>query len=337
MLYLKIHNQVTLTHEQLLLTYDYHRPCHSDHPQRRLRDVGNGNCVGAQSALAAVERGRPHGRRPGAALANKPAHFLSTVQFGITVISILSGALGEATLHDEVAESLSSRIAWLQPYADRLAFWMPVTGIAVFSLILGELVPKRLALLNPEGIASVMARPMEIISAIAFPLVRLMSFVTDLVLWLLGVRASVQPPVTEEEINVLMQQGAEAGVFEKHEQALVSRIFQLDNQSIRNVMTPRGDIVYFDLNDSFETNRQKLLRSGHSRFLICKGGLGEVVGVLRAKSVLDASLAFNLLDFASDAVKPLYVPETLTVIELLEAFKKHRQHLALVIDEHGEI
>jgi len=226
------------------------------------------------------------------ALANKPAHFLSTVQFGITVISILSGAMGEATLHEQVAESLS-RIAWLQPYADRLAFWIPVTGIAAFSLILGELVPKRLALLNPEGIASVMARPMEIISAIAFPLVRLMSFVTELVLRLLGVRAPVQPPVTEEEINVLMQQGAEAGVFEKHEQALVSRIFQLDNQSIRNVMTPRGDIVYFDLNDSFETNRQKLLRSGHSRFLICRDGLEEVVGILRAKSVLDASLAFN--------------------------------------------
>ena len=304
----------------------------------------SGVFVMSEMAIVSARKARlqqwSEGGRTGAgralALANKPAHFLSTVQFGITVISILSGAMGEATLHDEVAESLS-RIAWLQPYADRLAFWIPVTGIAVFSLILGELVPKRLALLNPEGIASVMARPMEIISAIAFPLVRLMSFVTDLVLWLLGVRASVQPPVTEEEINVLMQQGAEAGVFEKHEQALVSRIFQLDNQSIRNVMTPRGDIVYFDLNDSFETNRQKLLRSGHSRFLICKGGLGEVVGVLRAKSVLDASLAFKPLDFASDAVKPLYVPETLTVIELLEAFKKHRQHLALVIDEHGEI
>lgn len=270
------------------------------------------------------------------ALANKPANFLSTVQFGITVISILSGALGEATLSEQVAESLS-QIAWLRPYAERLAFWIPVTGITVFSLILGELVPKRLALLNPEVIASAMARPMEIISAIAFPLVRLMNFFTDMVLWMLGVRASVHPPITEEEINVLMAQGAEAGVFEKHEQALVSRIFRLDDQSIRSVMTPRGDIVNIDLNDSFETNRQKLLRSGHSRFLICKGGLGEVVGVLRAKSVLDAFLEGKPFDFASDAVKPLYVPETLTVIELLGAFKKHRQHLGLVIDEYGEL
>jgi putative hemolysin len=270
------------------------------------------------------------------ALANKPANFLSTVQFGITVISILSGAMGEATLSEQVAENLS-QIAWLRPYADRLAFWIPVTGIAVFSLILGELVPKRLALLNPEGIASAMARPMEVISAIAFPLVRLISFVTDLVLWMLGVREPVHTPITEEEINVLMEQGIEDGVFEQHEQALVSRIFRMDDQSIRSVMTPRGDIVYFDLNDSFETNRQKLLRSVHTRFLICKGGLGEVVGMLRAKSVLDAFIEGKPFDFASDAVKPLYVPETLTMIELLEAFKKHRQHLALVIDEYGEL
>ena len=270
------------------------------------------------------------------ALANKPANFLSTVQLGITVISVLSGAMGEATLSEQVAASLS-QIAWLQPYADRVAFWIPVTGIAMFSLILGELVPKRLALLNPEGIASAMARPMEVISAIAFPLVWLMSFVTDRVLWILGVRAPVHPPITEEEINVLMEQGAEAGVFEKHEQALVSRIFRLDDQSIRSVMTPRSDIVYFNLNDSFETNRQKLLHSGHSRFLICKGGLGEVVGVLRAKSVLDAFLEGKPFDFASDTDKPLYVPETLTMIELLEIFKKHRQHLALVIDEYGEL
>jgi putative hemolysin len=178
---------------------------------------------------------------------------------------------------------------------------------------------------------------MEVISAIAFPVVRLMTLISDLVLWLLRVRAPAHPPVTEEEINVLMEQGAEAGVFEKHEQALVSRIFRLDDQWIKSVMTPRGDIVYFDLNDTFETNREKLLRSGHSRFLICKGGLGEVVGLLRAKSVLDAFLEGKSFDFASDAAKPLYVPETLTMIELLETFKKHRQHLALVIDEYGEI
>ena len=280
------------------------------------------------------ERGRKGADRA-LALANKPANFLSTVQFGITIISILCGAMGESTLSEQVADELSN-ITWLKPYADRLAFWVPVTGIAIFSLILGELVPKRLALLNPEAIASAIARPMEIISVVAFPIVRLTSFVTDRVLWLIGVRTPLHPPITEEEINILMQQGAEAGVFEKHEQALVSRIFRLDDQPIKSIMTPRGDIVYFDLTDSFETNRQKLLNSGHSRFLICKNGLSETIGVLRAKSVLDALLQGESFDFTSDAVKPLYVPETLKLMELLEAFKKHRQHLSLVIDEYGE-
>ena len=126
-------------------------------------------------------------------------------------------------------------------------------------------------------------------------------------------------------------------MFEKHEQALVSRIFRLDDQLIRSVMTPRGDIVYFDLNDSFETNRQKLCAASTRGSLSARVGFGEVVGVIRAKSVLDALLEGKPFDFASDAVKPLYVPETLTMIELLEAFKKHRQHLALVIDEYGEL
>lgn len=270
------------------------------------------------------------------ALANAPSHFLSTTQIGITVISILCGAIGEATVSKSLAENLSV-IAWLRPYADGLAFWIVVVGIAVFSLILGELVPKRLALLNPEGIASAIARPMQWLSQAASPLVRLMSFASEVMLRLLGVRAAQEPPVTEEEINILMEQGAQAGVFERHEQALVSRVFRLDDQLINSTMTPRGDIEYFDLSESFEANRQKLLRSAHSRFVVCKGGLDEIVGILRAKSLLDAALEGKSFDFANDVGKPLYVPDTLTMIELLEEFKKHRQHLALVVDEFGEL
>ena len=270
------------------------------------------------------------------ALANAPSHFLSTTQIGITVIGILCGAIGEATVSKNLAENLAM-IAWLRPHADGLAFWIVVVGIAVISLILGELVPKRLALLNPEGIASAIARPMQWLSQAASPLVRLMTFASEVVLRLLGVRAPQQSPVTEEEINILMEQGAQAGVFEKHEQALVSRIFRLDDRLINSTMTPRGDIEYFDLSESFEANRQKLLRSAHSRFVVCKGGLDEIVGILRAKSLLDAALEGKSFDFANDAGKPLYVPDTLTMIELLEEFKKHRQHLALVVDEFGEL
>ncbi len=270
------------------------------------------------------------------ALAHSPAHFLSTTQIAITVITILTGALGEATLSERLADSFS-QVQWLQPYAHSLAFWIVVIGIAVCALVLGELVPKRLALINPEGVASAIARPMEVLTKAMFPLVRLMSFVTELVLKLLGVRVSVDAPVTEEEINVLMEQGAEAGVFEKHEQAIVSRVFRLDDELISSVMTPRGDIVFFDLNEPFEINREKLLHSGHSRFVVCRGSLQDVVGILRAKTLLDAAFAGKPLDFASDVAKPLFVPDTLTMIELLGAFKQHRQHLALVIDEYGEV
>ena len=279
-------------------------------------------------------------RRAGAdaalALAHSPAHFLSTTQIAITVITILIGALGEATLSQKLADGFS-QVPTLQPYAGDLAFWIVVVGIAVCALVLGELVPKRLALVNPEGIASAIARPMQLLSKAMFPLVRLMSFVTELILRLLGVHASGEPPVTKEEINVLMEQGAEAGVFEKHEQAIVSRVFRLDEELIVDVMTPRGDITYFDLNEPFEVNREKLLRSGHSRFVVCRGGLQDVVGILRAKTLLDAAFEGKPLDFADDAAKALCVPDTLTMVELLEAFKKHRQHLALVIDEYGEI
>jgi putative hemolysin len=287
----------------------------------RLRQWSNEGRAGADTALA---------------LAHAPAHILATTQIAITVITILSGAFGEAMLSEGLASTLS-QLDLLRPYAHMLAFWTVVIGIAFFSLILGELVPKQLALINPEAVASAIARPMQWLSKATFPLVRLMSFVTELVLSLLHVRASDEPPVTKEEINVLMEQGADAGVFERHEQALVSRVFRLDDEMIASAMTPRGDIAYFDLNDSFETNREKLLHSSHSRFLVCNGGLDQVLGVLRAKSLLDAALEGKPFDFASGAVKPLYVPSSLTMIELLEAFKKHRQHLALVVDEFGEI
>jgi putative hemolysin len=304
----------------------------------------NGVFVMSEMALVSARKSRlrqwSDERRAGAdtalALAHAPAHFLSTVQIAITVITILSGAFGDATLSGSLAGALS-QLAALRPYAHTLAFWIVVIGIAFCSLILGELVPKRLALINPEAVASAVARPIQWLSKVTSPLVRLMSFVTELVLSLLHVRASDEPPVTKEEINVLMEQGADAGVFEKHEQALVSRVFRLDDETIASVMTPRGDIAYFDLNDSFEANREKLLHSSHSRFLVCNGGLDQVLGVLRAKSLLDAAVEGKPFDFASGAVKPLYVPASLTMIELLEVFKKHRQHLALVIDEFGQV
>lgn len=270
------------------------------------------------------------------ALANSPSHFLSTIQVGITVIGVTSGAFGEAALAQDVSAWLSQ---WplLDPYSGGLAVAIVVIGITLASLIIGELVPKRLALFNPEGIASIVARPMQLLSALAYPVVRALSFVTDAILKLFGQRESGEPPVTEDEIQVLMEQGAEAGVFEAHEQALVKRVFRIDELRVTGVMTPRNEIVFIDLEDDVRTNIGRITGSNHSRFPVVRGGIEHVEGFVKAKAFLEDAVAGRPLDFHAKLVQPLFVPRTLTVMEVVEAFKKHRQTMALVIDEYGDL
>jgi putative hemolysin len=270
------------------------------------------------------------------ALAAEPSRFLSTVQVGITLVGLLSGAIGGVTVAQSLELQLEG-VPWIGARAGEVALAIVVAVLTVVSLVVGELVPKRLALLDPEAVAAAIAWPMQLASRLCAPAVKALAVATELVVRALGVRSPVERPVTEEEINVLMEQGAAAGVLKKHEQALVSRVFRLDDQRIASAMTPRVDIVYFDLDEPFDVNREKLLRSGHSRFVVCRGGLGEVVGTVRAKALLDDAYRGAPVDFASGLVKPLYVPSTLTMIELLETFTKHRQHLALVLDEYGEL
>ena len=282
-----------------------------------------------------ADEGR-HGASVALALANEPGDFLSTIQIGITSVAVLSGALSEATVAKDLAERFSA-FSPLRPYADTLALGVVVVGVTLCFLIIGELVPKRLALRNPEGIASVIARPMQLLSKLASPLAKTLSLTTEAVLRLFGIQALPGPPITQEEIKVLMEQGAQAGVFERHEQVMVSRVFRMDERRLASAMTPRVDITYLDMNDSFETNRQKLVASPHSRFPLCKGGLDDIVGIVHAKVLLDDAFEGRVADLASHATKPLYLPDTLTVMELLEMFKKRRQHLALVVDEYGEL
>ena len=270
------------------------------------------------------------------ALANSPAHFLSTTQIGITVITILSGALGEATLSKNLADRLGKYHA-APALCRRRSVLECRDGIAFVSLVLGELVPKRLALINPEAIASGIARPMQWLSKATFPLVRLMSLVTDLVLRFLGARPVTSRRSPKKRSTSSWNRERKPACSRSTSRRSFHVFFRLDDELITTVMTPRTDIVYFDLNESFEENRQKLLASAHSRFVLCRGGLDDVVGVLRAKALLDAAFRGKPLDFASEAARALYVPDTLTMLELLEAFKKHRQHLALVVDEYGEL
>ena len=275
------------------------------------------------------------GARVALRLAQEPSSFLATIQVGITVIGITSGAFGEATLTKGLSEWLS-QWAVLDRHSQAIAVTIVITGITLAALIFGELVPKRLALLNPEWVASLVARPMRALSRVAYPLVRALGAVTDGILRLLGLRATGESPVTEEEIKVLMEQGAEAGVFEAHEQQLVSRVFRLDELRVTGVMTPRGEIVYLDVEEPLEENVRRIVDGQHSRFPVVRGGLKDVQGIVLAKTLLEDALAGRPVALANLA-KPLFVPETLTVMDLVAQFKQHRQTMALVVNEFGDV
>jgi putative hemolysin len=269
-------------------------------------------------------------------LAREPSNFLSTIQVGITLVGIFAGAYGEATLSTGLSEYIS-QLPLLDPYSEELAFGIVVLGITYFSLIIGELVPKRLALHDPELIASLVARPMRALSRVAHPVVRILSGSTELVLRLLGSRPSEGPPVSEEEIRVLMEQGTRAGIFEKSEQALVRNVLRLDERVVASLMTPRVDIVNLDLDDPIEINLRKISENRFSRYPVCRGGLEHVVGIAHTKEILARQLSGASFDLAQCVQEPLFVPETVSAIQLLETFKQSRIHAALVVDEYGEL
>lgn len=270
------------------------------------------------------------------ALAQEPGHFLSTIQVGITLVGILSGAYGEATVASGLAAELKQFPA-LAPYGDAIAFSLVVAAITVLSLVVGELVPKRLALLNPERVASLVAAPMRVLALAVYPLVRLLSAATDGALRLLGARPSEEPPITEEEIRVLMQQGTEAGIFEKAEQDLVRNVFLLDRRGIGGLMTPKPDVVYLDVEDSPQEVVRKINENGHSIYPVCKGDLDNVLGIAQTKALLARCLSGAPLDLTAGLQAALYVPESLSAMELLKMFKRSPLQAALIIDEYGEI
>jgi putative hemolysin len=270
------------------------------------------------------------------ALANNPSHFLSTIQVGITVIGITSGAFGEATLTSHLALWF---VQWplIAPHAQFIALTLVIAGITLGSLLIGELVPKRLALVNPEGVASAVARPMTWLASLVYPVVRVLSMATDAILHVIGRRAVESPPVSEEEIRVLMEQGTEAGVFDQHEHQLVSRVFRLDDLRVTAVMTPRTDIVYLNLEEPEATLMQHLTDAPHSRFPVTRGDLDTVEGIVEVKALLSDLVSRKTIDFSARLLKPLYVPETLTVTDVLASFKKHRHTMALIVNEYGDL
>jgi putative hemolysin len=283
----------------------------------------------------AVEDGVP-GARTALELANEPSHFLSTIQVGITLIGIMSGALGEAALSDRLAAYLGQFPA-LAPYSAGLALAAVVVCITYFSLIIGELVPKRLALFKPEPIAMVMAGPMRWLSRLAYPLVKLLSWSTDFVLWVLRAKKSEEPAVSEKEIKLMIDQGTEAGVFHKGEKEMVSNVMRLDAIKIGAIMTPRMDIYYLDVANPIEESRRRLIESPHSVIPVCRNGLDNVLGVIEAKDLLRRALSGEELKLTA-AIRPAnYIPNSLSPVQLLEEFKRSKIALALVVDEYGEV
>ncbi|WNZ21887.1 HlyC/CorC family transporter [Leptolyngbya sp. NK1-12] len=283
-----------------------------------------------------VEQGN-HKAQVALDLANSPNQFLSTIQVGITLIGILTGAFGGATLAGSLVPYISL-IPALRASSEAIAFGIVVLLITYLSLIIGELVPKRLALNSPERIATAVAVPMRGIARFTSPIVHLLSLSTEAVLKLLRADvASTEPLVTEEEIKVLVRQGAEAGMFEAAEQDMVERVFRLGDQWVSGIMTPRPDIVWLDLNDSAEINRRKMVESRHSRFPVCQETLDNVLGVVHVTDVLTRSLSGEPIDLATLLRQPLFLPESTPALKVLERFKQSGTHIAMIVDEYGVI
>ena len=268
------------------------------------------------------------------ALAQDPADLLSTVQIGITLIGVLAGVFSGATIAKNIAAWLMN-FDQLAPYSEAISVFIVVLVVTYFTLVLGELAPKRLALSNPEKIARQIARPMKTLSRLASPLVRLLGFSTNVVLRLLGVHPSDAPPVTEEELKVLMEQGTQAGVFVEAEQDMVEGVLGLADRRVDALMTPRTEILWLDLDDPLEVNQQKIAGSPHSRLPVAEGDLDQVLGIVQARDLLSKTLNCEPLDLRADLVHPLFIPESMRALETLELFRESGMHVALVIDEFG--
>jgi len=267
-------------------------------------------------------------------LANDPNQFLSTVQIGITLVGILAGAFGGATLAEQLAVHIQG-VPALAPYSEAISVGVAVLVITYLSLVIGELVPKRLGLSRAESIASSVAKPMRWLSIIASPAVRLLSISTDVILRLFGNKPTGEPPVTEEEIRMLIRQGTAAGVFEQAEENLVGNVFRFANRKVRSLMTPRHEIVSLDIEDPPEVHLWVIAQSPHSRFLVCQGSIDDVMGIVRAKDMLSTCLAGTQMDLKSVLRRPLFVPENVPALKVLEMFKQSGTHMAIVLDEHG--
>ncbi len=268
------------------------------------------------------------------ALVESPGLMLSTVQVGITLISILTGVFGGATLANRLAALLES---WplVAPYAHAVSLTFVVLTITYLSLILGELAPKRIALNGAERIARMVAPLMTILAWVVSPLVRFLSASTDLVLRAIGVSVSTETPVSDEEVRILIEQGTESGVFEPIEEEIVGQLFRLSDLNVGALLTPRTEIAWLDLNDSAEEIATTLSSFSHSRFPVADGSLDKVVGLVLVKDLFAQTLVGQPLELREVMQSPLFIPDSTPAFEALERLRQTRTHIAMIIDEYG--
>jgi putative hemolysin len=269
-------------------------------------------------------------------LSANPNLFLSTVQVGITLIGVLAGAVGGATLGDQLAPIIA-QITFLEPYATSLALFIVVLLITYFSIVLGELVPKRIGLQNPERLAASLSGLMLFVSRIFKPLVWLLTRSSDLVLRLLGQKPSIESPVTEEEILVQIDQGMQAGVIEETEQDMVEGVFRMHERRVFSLMTPRSEIVWLDIKDSPEEIQKVIEESMFSRFPVCEDSLDNVLGIIKARDLLLESLHGEPLALKRNLQQIKYIPETAFASRALELFKTGAAEMLLIVDEFGSV
>jgi putative hemolysin len=307
------------------------------------------NGVFAMSELAIVSARRMRLEKlaaegsPGAGTAldlhEDPSRLLSTVQIGITLISIFNGAFGEASLTARLTPRLAA-LGVADGYARPTALAVVVVGITFVSIVLGELVPKRIAILYPEALAAASARPLQFLARLGAPFVRLLAVTTDGIMRLLGMHHQKDETPTEDEVTGMIKESADAGVFEKAEYDIAARALRLDDWHLRALMTPRIDLECLDLDQPLEHNLARIAESPYSRFPVYRGDRSQVLGIVRARNLFGQAIrgrSLQDIDIGAALDTILYVPESSSAVDLLEQLRKSRAELAMVVDEYGDI
>ncbi len=302
----------------------------------------NGFFAMSELALVSSRRGRlqqlaqngNRGARIAMRLADDPTSFLSTVQVGITLVGIFSGAYSGATLASPLADILRP-LPLIGASADTISFALVVITIAYLSLIVGELVPKRLALNNAEGIAASVAGPMALVARLGAPVVWFLRLSTETMLRLLRVKAKPDSTVTEEEVKSMIAEGTDAGIFEPAEKEMIEGVLRLADRPVRSIMIPRPNVDWLDAQGDADALHGQIVRTGHSRYPVSRGNVDNIIGVVQAKDLFDQQRRTGTIDLASAVREPLYVDERLPVLKLLDRFRSSTVHMAVIIDEHG--